>query len=440
MKNRSLPIFLLVLILCGAEAVFAQYQANYDESKVPDYTLPNPLVCEDGSVVTNAAQWEAKRRPEIFALFEKEMYGELPSLLREAGNHPDFVTFRTVETCDDALGGLAIRKQTILTFSSLDGKEKVDVNLLLYVPKDAPQPTPVFLGMNFLGNHTITKDPNVLLHHLRSGEKATSEAELPEGSRRGDRVNRWAVEKILKSGYALAVFHYVDVAKDGAQQCFTSGVFDLYSDYEGNQSRGKNDWGAISAWAWGASRALDYLETEPLVDASRVAIMGHSRLGKTALWTGASDPRFALVISNDSGCGGAALSRREFGESVRIINRNLYYWFAPQFTQYNERVNDLPIDQHELVALIAPRPVYIASAEEDLWADPLGEYLSALHAVPVYELYGDAPFGNRTEEQLPNLHEQVGKTIGYHIRAGKHDVTEFDWEMYIRFADKHLKK
>ena len=409
--------------LLGVVLVLSPLQAqefNYIESKVPPYQLPDPLLMLDGTRVETAGQWTQKRRAEIHQLFEREMYGRSPG-------RPEGLHFETLETSAGALGGTAVRKQVRVYFSADKAGPAMDI-LIYHPPSSAP--VPLFVGLNFQGNHTIHPDPAITITRSWVRDQAGTANHRADAKGRGVTASRWDVDHILKRGYGLATIYYGDIDPDFHDE-FRNGVHALYGP------PAADEWGSISAWAWGLSRALDYFETDSKLDHRRVAVMGHSRLGKTALWAGAQDPRFALVISNDSGCGGAALSRRRFGETVERINTSFPHWFCGNFKKYNGREDDLPLDQHLLITLMAPRPVYIASAEQDRWADPRGEFLSALHAVPVYELLGKSGIGTR---QMPAVASPVSGTIGYHLRTGKHDVTTYDWQQYLNFADRAMKK
>jgi len=402
-------------------------ETNYSEQKVPKYTLPNPLVLSDGTRVTNAETWRTKRRPEILELFRKYVYGRAPI------GKPKNMAFKVFDLERKALAGLATRKQVTVNFAGKKDGPKMDI--LIYLPNAVKTPVPTFVILNFGGNHTIHHDPAIKLSEswMRPGSKGVVKNRANEESRGRGRA-RFPLEKILERGYGLATIYYGDIDPD-FHDGFKNGVhpaFDKLIDGE----RAPDAWGSIGAWAWGLSRAMDYFETDDDIDNKRVAVLGHSRLGKTALWAGARDERFAFVISNNSGCGGAALSRRRFGETVERINKSFPHWFCENFKNYNGKEDDLPVDQHMLIALIAPRPVYVTSADGDLWADPRGEFLACKNAAPVYRLLGVDGLGVR---QMPGLDKPVQKgTIGYHVRSGGHNLTQYDWQQFMNFADMHF--
>lgn len=416
--------FALSLFLGCCASAQDQPEINYDESKVPSYTLPDPLMLRSGERVRDDKTWYQRRRPEILSLFSEFVYGRTPRWTgRPAGE--------LLAIDAHALRGKAIRKELRIYPA---GKGGPGMDLVLYLPVGAREPAPIFLGLNFGGNHTISTDPGILLHDVwvrdPTTKAMTRQPARPES--RGRAAEQWQVERILARGYGLGTIYYCDIEPDfdGGRKYGFGQLFSHPGPAE------PNEWGAIGIWAWGLSRAMDYLaESVKGVDRHRVMLVGHSRLGKTALWAAAQDTRFAGAISNDSGEGGAALSRRQFGERTADLNRAFPHWFCPNFRKFNGHEEDLPVDQHMLLALIAPRPVYVASADEDLWADPKGEFLSAVAAGPIYRLLGKQDLGT---DRVPPLHEPIMHDIGYHIRAGAHDVTAYDWEQYLRFADLHL--
>jgi hypothetical protein len=416
-------IVTLLALGCCAAAQTNQY--NFDESKVKPYTLPSALTLLNGEPMRDAAMWNEWRRPEILHLFETYEYGRTPG--------PLSVRMEVVSNEPGAgvLSGLATRKQIVIHFSSGSANNPAGLkeNLLLYIPSAHRGPAPVFLGLNFGGNHTVAADPGIRLNEVW----ARQVRQIPDASTRGSGASQWQVEKILARGYALATIYYGDIEPDfdGGMRY---GVRPLLFR-PGQTEPDADEWGAIGAWAWGLSRAVDYLETDPDIDAKKIALMGHSRLGKTALWAGAQDTRFAMVISNESGEGGASLSRRNYGEDLRHLNTAFPHWFCANYHRFTDHEPMLPVDSHMLLALIAPRPLYVASAEEDRGSDPRGEFLAAYNAGPVYRLLGKRGIGS---DQMPGLHQPVGDTVAYHIRAGKHDVTAYDWDRYLDFADRHF--
>jgi hypothetical protein len=370
---------------------------NYDEAKVPLYTLPDPLAAGKSRVRTQK-EWPA-RRQAILELFRDTVYGRSPE-------RPKHLAFSVAEENPKAMDGAATLRRVSIV--SLQEPRSHQFELTLFLP-NTPTPAPVFLFIN--NRPAALTDPT-----------------------RAEKSGFWPAEQMIARGYGMATFQYGALAPDD-KDTFRSGVMKLFESPDGTPGY---SWGALAAWGWGASRAMDYLSRDTRVDASRVAIVGHSRGGKAALWAGAEDPRFALVVSNESGEGGAALSRRGYGETVERINTAFPHWFTAAYKPFNKREADLPIDQHMLLSLIAPRALYVASADEDLWADPRGEFLSLVESSPVYGLFGDPPIGR---DAMPALETPlIAGRRGYHVRKGGHDLTPYDWDRFADFADRVWKR
>lgn len=387
----------LSLLACAAVAI-AQEPYPADPA-MPEYVLPEVLRLQAGSLVTTADQWKQTRRKELLELFRTHVYGRVPKTAYEQ-------SFHVVHEDAQALDGAATMRQVDIRIAR--GAKSLTIRVNLFFPNRAAGPVPAFVLICNRGVENI--DPT-----------------------REKKSEFWPVEEGIARGYAMAAFHNADVDPDKHDD-FKNGIHGILDD----GPRPADAWGTIAAWAWGASRVLDYLQTVPQIDAGRVAVIGHSRGGKTALWAGAEDERFALAVSNDSGCGGAALSRRRFEgrEQVARIVSAFPHWFCANFKAYANREDALPIDQHELIALIAPRAVAVGSASQDRWADPRGEFLSVVHAAPAYALFGKRALGTT---EMPAIGAAVnGDQAHYHLRPGKHNLTLVDWQAYWDFADRAL--
>lgn len=397
---------------------------NYDESKVGDYkaSLPDALTLQNGKKVQNAKEWYRKRRPEILKLFEENQYGKWPAKKPK---------LRYDVSQDYGLEGSAVRKQVTLYFSKDNDGPRVDV--LIYLPKDANGPVPLLLNLSFSPNCLTVADPGV-----KEGRRWDKQGNLsivksnPEMAGHGLDAT---VREFLKEGYGFATLCYTDIEpdfKDGIKY----GVRSLYLK-DGQAGPADDEWGAISAWAWGVSNVIDYFEKDPDIDARRIALTGCSRLGKTTMWAGARESRIAVVIASCSGEGGAALSRRNFGETVAHLTAptRYPYQFAANYGKYAADVTKSPVDANLLIALIAPRPLLLSTGSTDNWSDPRGEFYAAVEAGPVYELLGKYDLGTNV---MPAAEMPIYNTLGYVMHDGGHGVLPQDWKYYLDFIKLYL--
>jgi hypothetical protein len=419
-------------LLLGAAALLAFSQnapraevagipVNYDEAKVGTYMLPDPLTLANGKPVRDAKTWLQKRRPEIVRLFEENQFGRSP-------RRPNGMSFDVFEKAAPAFDGKATRRQVTIYFSANKNGPKAD--LLLYLPANVTKPVPVLLNLSFTANSNAVNDPGIKPGEIWNRDKQRVPA--PKDGRFGS----LKVLPFLELGFGIATMYYGDIDPDFLGGV-PHGVRALYLK-PGQTEPAPNEWGAIGAWAWGLSRALDYLETDKGVDAKRVAIVGISRLGKTVLWAGAHDPRFAMVIASCSGEGGAALSRRHYGETIKHLTEatRYPYQFAANYAKYGDRVHEFPVDAHMLVSLIAPRPVLLQTGDTDVWSDPKGEFLSAVAAEPVFKLLGKEALGTT---QMPAPGQPIFHTLGYVMHAGGHGTIPSDWDLFLQFMQRHLR-
>lgn len=390
--------------------------ANYTEALVGSYSLPEILVDRQGKPVTSAAAWFDHRRAEIVSLFEEYQFGKSPAA-------PAHIRYEVHENGAPAFDDLGKRTQLTLFFAEAADEPKMDV--VFYVPAGAEGPVPLLLYIGFTPNSLVTGDPGVKKGYYWNREHE----KVPVGDRK--RFDKLEVPAFLARGFGVATVYYGDIEPDfqgGARH----GIRNLFP------ATGKPDeWGSFAAWSYGLSRILDYFEEEPAVDAGRVAIAGISRLGKTVLWAGALDTRFAMVIPMCSGESGAALSRRNYGETIAHITEKTRfpYWFAPKYQEYGSDVSALPVDAHMLLSLIAPRPLLLTTGNTDKWSDPYGEFLAAVAAGPVYQMLGKEGLDT---DKMPPAGEAILKDIGYFMHDGGHGTVPQDWEIVLDFMAQHF--
>lgn len=412
MRSLKLPLLILSGCIFLFTAKAQRNDVNYDEPAAGNLPLPELLSNDNAGKITTAAAWEKNRRKTILKNFTHEVYGRIPG--KPSGMRFEVLDEKTV------FNGKAIRKQIDIILGKEENSPRM--HILLYLPAKREK-VPVFVGLNFKGNHSVEDDSGIIISQEYRALNPSA-TDLP----RGVQKERWPVEAIIDRGYGVATAWYQELEADHPEG-YKTGIRTTLAK---TLKIKKHEWGAIAAWAWGLMRIADMLEGEPLADQNRLIITGHSRLGKACLWAAANDLRFDMVISNNSGEGGAALARRNYGETVSIINTSFPHWFVDNYKKYNNAVASLPVDQHMLLAAMAPRPLYVTSATEDLWADPRGEFLAAKLAGEVYNLYGKKGI----ETEMPGPDSPVGASVRYHVRTGKHDMTRYDWEQFMHFADE----
>jgi hypothetical protein len=378
--------------------------SNYDEPKVRPYTLPDPLRMSDGTPVRDAKTWQTRRRQEIVRMYETEIYGRIPDKAPR-------VTWQVAETDPTARDGSAIRKHIVGSVGpAADGPR---INVMLHTPANAKKPVPVILLINFGGGPA------------------------PAGRGPSPHADPSVAAEIITRGWGYATVGYLDIQPDNAKT-YTQGVIGVTNggSPESPEIAGQSLWGTIAAWSWGLSRILDYFETDTSVDSKRIAVFGHSRLGKTVLWASAKDERIAAVFSSCSGEMGAALARRDWGETVDDMAQNFPWQFTANFQRWPGRWNEMPVDAHMLIALSAPRPVFITGGTNDQWADPVGMFKAEVAAGPVYRLLGKKDLGTT---ELPALDTPLTSgDLGWHYHTGGHTATPADWKAFLEFLGKYF--
>jgi hypothetical protein len=410
----------LVAMLLASPTLAADFPPP---DKLPEHKdLPNPLVTFGGKTVSTVEEWEKVRKPELKELFQHYMYGHLPP-------KPEKVEFVVLHEDKQAFGGKATLREIEIRYDLFGKSNPLPIRLLLVFPNDRKSPVPVFVGPNFTGNYALVTDPKVKLPDawVMSRDAGVVNNKATDAGR-GKALKVWDFEQAVAKGCAIATFYCGDVQpdrpneKEGMRALLPSG-----SDTE-----------TIATWAWGCHRCVDYLVQCPEVDGRRIAVVGHSRLGKTALLAGAFDDRIAVVMPHQAGCGGTGPSRHDNpkAETVKRINTSFPHWFCTNFKAFNDATAKIPFDQNCLVALCAPRPVLFTNATEDEWANPKGQFAVLKAAEPAYKLYGAKGCAATAFPEINNL---VDSRLGYWIRPGKHAMTPDDWTTFLAYGAKWMK-
>ncbi|HET9570270.1 MAG TPA: acetylxylan esterase [Bacteroidales bacterium] len=429
MQKLTKFLILWMIFEVGFVSVFGQKEklnrmvagipVNYEEDSVGRYTLPDLLMLQNGKKVTSATTWLEKRRPEVLELLETSQFGKMPP-------RPSEMSFHVFDKGSLVFDGKAIRKQVAVYFTKDTSVFKM--NVLIYLPTQLYKPVPLLLTVNFGANASVVNDSGVVLSEVwsRDKKKVTTSRMSPFG--------KLPVEKFISQGIGFATVYYGDIEPD-----FKDGInYGIRGHYlKPGTKPAPDEWGAIAAWAWGLSRAMDYFETDKQIDAKRIALQGTSRLGKTVLWTGARDTRFKMIIASCSGEGGAALSKRNYGESIKHLtdSTRYLYQFATNYSKFANKVDRMPFDSHMLLALMAPRPLLLQTGDVDFWSDPNGEFLAAQKATSVYNLFEENGPGNVYPEPGD---KNLLNPLGYYLHKGGHGVIPEDWDVFIEFIHKYL--
>lgn len=414
MEMRWLTLLISLIMLTEIEA---QQSANYDEAKVGEFTLPDPLLIK-GKPINSTKEWEATRSYWI-EKFEKNIYGITPKDKIEIKS--------TLLESKPVFNGKAIREIIEISFPQYPSIQKVE--MLVYKPTKKLEKYNLVMGLSFRGNHAISNETDIPINKYwaSDGDYSKNHKFIEKG--RGSEKHRWPIEMAIENNVILATAYYGDIEPDHPEG-WKTGIRSVLGDM-----KSKENWAAVGAWAWGMSRMLDVLLEKYPINSQNIFLSGHSRIGKAAIWAAVQDTRFTHINSNDSGEGGAALYSRNFGETIYDLNSRFPHWFSKKFADFNYAPEKLRLDSHILLSLLAPRYIYVASAAEDLWADPKGEFLGLKNAEPVYKLYNV-----KSDLVFPEIDTPIHGVLSYHIRSGKHDINQYDWQQYFKFMNTYFSK